>query len=117
MNEVICEVLASDVDDTNVGIPLTHFVGNGVEQVGFTKPNATVDEKWIVGATRLCGDGLSCGVGKFVLFTDDKGVKGIVGVDTNAARWYVGGTTLRLGESVIFGNTAEVRVWLLALQN
>jgi len=47
-----------------------------MDQVGLAKPGATVDEQWVVGATRIVGDLNRGSAGQIVGLADDQIVEG-----------------------------------------
>ena len=51
------------------------FTSDGIKQVSFSKSGITVDEKRVIGIAWVCRNCKWCSVGKFIRWTDYKGIK------------------------------------------
>ena len=76
-DELICKLFALHVYDVCAGVVQAYFVGYGVEKMCFSESGLTVDEKRIVGCSRIVGYRNAGGMGKFIGISYNKAVKGI----------------------------------------
>ena len=74
-DQLVCEVVALDVDDARLGLPLFQQVRDGVEQVRLAEAGVAVDKQRVVVLGRALGHGARRGIGELVLRADDVGFK------------------------------------------
>ncbi len=75
-NHVIHEALAGGIDDAHGAVAIDQLAADGVHQVGLAHADAAVQEKRIVAARGVGGDGFGGGVSELVAGADDEGIEG-----------------------------------------
>ena len=51
--------------------------------MGFTKAGTSIDKQWVVCISRRFSNCKGCGLCKFIIVTDDKGIKNIFGIEVS----------------------------------
>ena len=85
-NQLVCKLIALDIDDIIAGVVLMHDAGDGVKQVRFAKAGRAVNKKGIIRFRRVIGDGNGGGVREAVRGADDKVVEGELRVKLDELR-------------------------------
>ena len=76
VHQLIGEVVALHIGDSGLGVVFSDHIGNGVNQVGFSKTGVPIDEKGVIVFGWVLGNGEGGGIGKLVGRTHHKGLKG-----------------------------------------
>ena len=101
VDELICKLVALDVDDVVVRVVLMNFVRNGIEKMRLPNAGRAVDEKWVIRSRGLFRNGDGGGVCKLVAVADDEVIERKLRVELNEARLLFGraiGFNLRIVE-------------------
>ena len=80
LDQLICKFFAGNIQNLTVFIMLNNVMSDGMHKVGLAKSGASVDKKRIVGISRRFCNRKGCRLGKFIVVTDDKGIKNIFGI-------------------------------------
>ena len=75
INKIVNKFIAFDVQNPAVGTILPDYMGNCIQQVGFSKTGVPVNKQGIVVLAGGVGDGASGGTGQTVGRTDDEGIE------------------------------------------
>ena len=102
LDQLVRELLAGDIDDVDVGVPLLHLGGDGVEQVGLAQAGVAVEEERVIHVRRLLHHGQRRVVGDDVGGSDDEFFKGELGIEL---------------DEVIFGFAVPVAVHVLLTED
>ena len=76
LNEVVDELVAFDVEDSEIRAVLPDDVGDGVEEVGFSQTGVAVDKEGVVVLAGRVGHGPGGGAGQAVGRADHEGLEG-----------------------------------------
>lgn len=68
---------------------LKNIVSNRVHEMRLTQANAAVDKQRVIGLGRLFSYSQRSGMGKAVAGTDDKGIKGVLGIQHTRVRLFM----------------------------
>jgi hypothetical protein len=79
-DDLVDEVLARNIGERELWIPLEKIVTDGLEQMGLAEADAAVDEERVVGLGGDFGDRLRGRVGHLIRGTDHEGLEGVLRV-------------------------------------
>lgn len=83
--EVVIKLLNGDVEDFHVWVLFDQFVADGLDEMGFAKSRATIDEIWVIAFTGVLYDGVGGADGKIVIATYYIVIEAVFGVEAVVA--------------------------------
>ena len=96
LDEFVDEIVALDVDDLGRGACGADLVGDGVDEVRFSKAGVTVDEEGVIVVARPVRHGAGGGIGHFVGFAHNEGLKGeFAGIEQRSGFFFFWGEQRR----------------------
>ena len=76
-NYFISKLFRSYIKDFHIWILFQNKMSDRVHQMGFAKSGSSIQVKRIIGFARGFRNCKGCGMGKVVVFSDDKGIEGV----------------------------------------
>ena len=113
VDQLVCELVALDIDDVIVRVLALDLVGDGIEQVRLAEAGFAVDEKGIIGVRGVVRDGAGGGKRVLVRRTDDEFIERILRVELDEiAVFLVLGVLRQLG--LVEDDDLDLRLELVA---
>ena len=98
VDQLVCELVALDVDDVIVRVLALDLVGDGIEQVRLAEAGLAIDEQGVIGVGGVIRDGAGGGKRVLVRRTDDEFIERILRVELDEiAVFLVFGVQRQLG--------------------
>ena len=110
VDQLVCELVALDVDDVIVRVLALDLVGDGIEQVRLAEAGLAVDEQGVIGVGGVIRDGAGGGKRVLVRRTDDEFIERILRVELDEiAVFLVLGVLRQLG--LVEDDDLDLRAW------
>ena len=90
INEIGIEMSDGGIEDFKGRVLLQECIADGLDEVGFAKTRATIQEERVVAVARGIDDAPGSGKGKVVVGADDETIEGVFGVEAGLVR--IGGS-------------------------
>ena len=107
-NQLVGKLVALDIDDVVVGVPVVDHVGDGVQQVRFSEARRAVDEQRVIRLRRIVCHGEGRRVREAVGRADDKAVEGKLRVKLDEFRLFA--DRLAVGRHLILAQNDQLDV-------
>ena len=113
VDQLVCELVALDVDDVIVRVLALDLVGDGIEQVRLAEAGLAIDEQGVIGVGGVIRDGAGGGKRVLVRRTDDEFIERILRVELDEiAVFLVLGVLRQLG--LVKDDDLDLRLELVA---